>query len=226
MGLKTPYLNFIESSIEQVFGKSVSGLRMLELGDQVVTDPNIAEETGKEYFSNRGYEHVSVDQNGLHGAVIRNLTRSKRFHDWHGSWDIITNSGTTEHIEPFESQYECFSILHDCIKVGGIIVHLVPDVYEHDEHGAWKNHCPFYYSESFFEILAKDCEYELLSNTVINGLRCSTVRKIKNVPFMQDRSKFLALIAQRDQENNSGNIVRTVLRRMGVGNFLRRLGLR
>jgi len=161
MGLKKPYINFIEDSINQVFDKDISGLRMLELGDQVVTDPIIDEKTGKEYFSNRGYDHISVDQNGLHGSVIRNLTMPKQFTDWHYSFDIITNMGTTEHIEPIESQYECFSILHDCTKVGGIMIHLLPDVRLHDEHGAWKNHCPFYYSKSFFEILAKDCKYEV-----------------------------------------------------------------
>jgi hypothetical protein len=223
MGLNTTYINFIESSIEQIFGKDISGFRMLELGDQVISDPNIAAKTGKEYFTNRGYEHVSVDINGLHGAVARDLTKPEQFHDWYDSWDVLTNSGTTEHVEPFESQYECFGILHDCIKVGGIVVHLIPDVYERDEHNAWKNHCRYYYSESFFELLAKECQYELLSNTVINGLRCAVVKKTKNVPFMKDRSKFLESIAQRDFQ--SENIVRTVLRRMGVGKLLRELGL-
>jgi hypothetical protein len=223
MGLDTSYLCFIESSIKQAFGGAVSGLRMLELGDQVIINPNIAEETGKAYFTNRGFEHVSVDINGLHGAIVRDLTRPEQFQDWHGSWDVLTNSGTTEHVEPFESQYECFGIIHDCIKVEGIAIHLIPDVYEHDEHGAWENHCRYYYSESFFELLAKECEYELLSNIVIGGLRCVTVKKTKNVPFMDDRSKFLELIAQRDYRPD---IARTFLRQIGVGKLLRRIGLR
>jgi len=219
MGLNTSYLRFIESSIRQVFGDDASNLRMLELGDQVISDKNIPEKTGKAYFTNRGYEHVSVDINGLHGAIVRDLTRPEQFQDWHGSWDILTNAGTTEHVEPFESQYECFSVIHDSIKVGGIAVHLIPDVDERDEHGAWKNHCRYYYSESFFELLAKDCEYELLSNTVIEGLRSATIRKTKNAPFMGDRSKFLASIAQRDYSTN-------VVIRIGVGKLLRRVGLR
>jgi hypothetical protein len=222
MGLNTTYLRFIESSIAQIFNKGVMPLRMLELGDQVITDPNISESTGKAYFTNRGYEHVSVDINGLHGAVVRDLTRPEQFHDWHGSWDILTNSGTTEHVEPFELQYECFSIIHDCLKVGGIAVHLIPDVHQHDEHGAWKNHCGYYYSGVFFEILAKECEYELLASTVINGLRCATVKKTKNVPFMKDRLKFLSLIAQRDYSENRD---RTFLRLIGVGKVLKHLGL-
>lgn len=46
MGLNQSYLRFIESSIEQALGVA-SGYRMLELGDQVISDPNITEETGK-----------------------------------------------------------------------------------------------------------------------------------------------------------------------------------
>jgi hypothetical protein len=224
MGLKKSYLSFIESSIEHTFGNNVSGLRMLELGDQVIMEPNITEKTGKEYFTNHGYEHVSVDINGLHGSVARDLTKPEQFHDWHNSWDILTNSGTTEHVQPFEAQYDCFGIIHDCLKVGGIAVHLIPDVDERDERNAWKNHCRYYYSGSFFDLLAKECEYELVSNTVINGLRCATVRKTKNAPFMKDRSKFLAEIAQRDHQPD--NAVTTIIKRMGVVKILRRLGLR
>jgi hypothetical protein len=228
MGLKTSYLQFIESSVEQAFGKrSAKGLRMLELGDQVMVEPQIAEKTGKEYFVNRGYEHVSVDINGLHGAVVRDLTKPEQFHDWNGSWDIVTNSGTTEHVEPFESQYECFSILHNCMRVGGISVHLIPDVHERDVHGLWKDHCRFYYSEAFFEFLAQECGYEILSNTVIEGLRCATVRKTNNAVFTGDRDKFLAMIAQRQyRPNHLQRVARNVLRRMGVARLLRLLGLR
>ena len=215
MGLKQSYLRFIETSIEETFGQG-KNLRMLELGDQVVKDSAIPEKTGKAYFENRGFEHVSVDLNGLHGAVVRNLAKPEQFKDWHDAWDVLTNCGTTEHVEPFESQYECFGIIHDCIKVGGIAIHIVPDVYERDEHGAWKNHCRYYYSKSFFELLAKECEYELLSNTVINGLRCVTVKKTKNVPFMEDRAKFLGAIAQREMTIRPTNFWRKLLKRIDL----------
>ncbi len=226
MGLIKSYIRFIESSIEQVYGGDVRGLRMLELGDQVVEDPHIAEKTGKDYFKNRGFEHVSVDTNGLHDAVVRDLTRPEEFQDWHGSWDVLTNSGTTEHVEPFESQYECFGIIHRCIKVGGIAIHLIPDVYERDERGAWRNHCRYYYSGSFFEMLARECKYELLSNTVINGLRCAALQKTKDVPFLDDRAKFLDAIAQRDYRNYPTDIFKMALIRIGVGKLLERISFR
>ena len=230
MGLEISYLRYIESSIKQAFGPAVNGLRMLELGDQEIVligrGERIPEKTGKAYFTNRGFQHVSVDLNGLNGALVRDLTKPEQFQEWRGSFDVLTNAGTTEHVEPYESQYECFGILHDCIKVGGIAIHLLPDVFERDQHGAWKNHCHNYYSESFFEMLAKECSYELLSNTVINQLRCATVRKTKNVPFMSDRSKFLGAIARREHVSHPTDIPRKLLKRMGVGRSLRRIGLR
>jgi hypothetical protein len=225
MGLEPSYLNFIESSIDKGLG-AVKGCHMLELGDQVIFDNNIAEETGKDYFVKRGFEHVSVDINGLHGAVIRDLTKPEQFIDWHSSYDVLTNSGTSEHVEPFESQYECFKIIHDCIKVGGIAIHMVPDQHERDKHGAWKDHCRYYYSESFFGLLAKECEYELISNTVINGLRCATIKKVKDTPFMNDRAKFLGWVAQRSYSNHPVDIIRRLLSQMGIGKFLRWMSLK
>lgn len=225
MGLNQSYLSFIESSVRRALGEA-RGYRMLELGDQVISDPDIAEATGKEYFVNRGFEHVSVDFNGLHGAIVRDLTKPEEFTDWHHSFDVLTNSGTTEHVEPFESQYECFGILHECIKVGGIAVHLVPDVDERDEHGAWTNHRRYYYSHSFFALLAKECEYDLLESKVINGLRCVALRKTRAAPFMSDRVQLLACIEERDVSDKPNRIVRKSLRRMGIGKLLRRSGLR
>lgn len=223
MGLNSSHLSYIESSIEQVFGNETRGLRMLELGDQVIGDPGIIEKTGKAYFTNRGYTHVSVDINGQHGSISRDLTKPEQFLDWRGSWDILTNSGTTEHVEPFEAQYECFGIIHDCVKVGGIAIHLLPDVEELDHRGAWKNHCRYYYSELFFELLVRECQYELLSSVVINGLRCVAVRKMSDAPFMKDRASFLSLVAQRDVFENPAL---AALKKLGVVKALTWLGLR
>ena len=201
MGLRQPTLDFIEESIEHVFGKDTEGLCMLELGDQVMKCNNIPEPTGKMYFIRKGYNHTSVDINGLHGALIYDLTKPEQFTKWHNSYDIITNAGTVEHVEPFESQYECFNIIHDCLKVGGLAIHIAPDVHEHDERGAWVNHCHFYYSHEFFKTLAEECGYELLSSEVIRGNRCVALKKIIDVPFMKDQSQFLSMIARRSIKN-------------------------
>ena len=191
MALNSEYLNYIETAIAENFPLENSGLVMLELGDQIINDPLVKEKTGKEYFKSRNITHVSVDFNGLHGSLMLDLRRPEQFQKFHN----ITNSGTTEHVDPKDTQYECFNILHDCLKLGGIMVHIVPDFEELKNFGAWKYHCNNYYTIKFFEMLAVECAYELSTATVINHNRCVVLRKTERSVFMQDREKFLALIS-------------------------------
>lgn len=198
MAFKSSYLNFVETNISKVHS-TFSGLKMLELGDQIIKAKEpYPEDTGKEYFQNRGFEHISVDLNGMNGSLVRDLTNESQFLEWNNYFDVVTNSGTSEHVEPYEKQFECFKIIHDCQKVNGVAVHLIPDIVERDKTGAWFRHCHYYYSKEFFEMLAAECNYEILENTVIEGLRSVALKKLNNNSFMADRSKFLSLIAQRN----------------------------
>lgn len=198
MGLKATYIDFIERNIKKVY-PDFKNLMMLELGDQVIKAKEpYSENTGKEYFTNQGFNHTSVDLNGLNGAVVRDLRDANQFIDWQNQFNVLTNSGTTEHVEPFETQYDCFQILHNCLKTNGVFVHLLPDIKERDEKGIWWRHCHFYYSNKFFEMLATECNYIMLENTVIEGLRCAALQKIENSSFMTDRNKFLSCIEQRN----------------------------
>lgn len=226
MGLTSQYIEFIESSITQT-QMCKAGIRILELGDQLIVDSAMAEKTGKDYFLNRGYDHTSVDINGLHGSVSRDLTKPEQFRDWNGAFDVLTNVGTTEHVEPFENQYECFGILHDVLKIEGVSIHMIPDTQSRDYHGIRKNHCRYYYSERFFASLAAECGYELIFNGVIDGLRAACLRKTQNSAFSIDRKTFLSLIDQREYSlfYRSTNGARTVLRNLGVGKALRKIGI-
>lgn len=198
MGLKLEYLTFINSNIGKVFSSTL-GLKMLELGDQVIkeTEP-IEQKTGKDYFSHLGYNHTSVDLNGDHGAIVKDLTKEEQFLEWYNYFDIVTNAGTTEHVEPYDKQYECYKILHNVAKVGAVTIHLIPDVDERDNKGIWWKHCHYYYSYDFFEMLAKECEYKILDNVIINGLRSVAYVKTKDNKFMTDKDRFLSYIAQRN----------------------------
>ncbi len=171
---------------------------MLELGDQVIEDEAIPESTGKQYFENRGVAHTSFDLNGEHGAVRVDLSRRIRNATWLDAFDIITNSGTTEHVEPLSAQYTCFLNIHNCLCTGGIAISLVPDVEALDRDGAWKGHCNYYYSHEFFAELARLNEYEMIASKLINGLRCVAVRKTSTAPFTMDRRAVLAGIARRE----------------------------
>ena len=190
MGLRLSYIDFINTAIERVYGLNISGLKMLELGDQVVKKKSgLSERTGKEYFTNLGYNHISVDLNGKRGSLIKDLTKPSDFSEWPAYFDILTNSGTTEHVEPFESQYDCFKILHDCVKIGGLLIHLIPDI-KPLEQGHFANHCNYYYSEKFFNDLSLNCNYTILENTIMDNLRCVALVKNSN-DFWQDKDSFL-----------------------------------
>ncbi len=197
MGLLRSYLDYIEECVDDALGE-LAGKRMLELGDQVIgkSEP-ISESTGKDYFENREVFHTSFDLNGQHGAIRVDLSKPIRNPEWLGAFDIVTNSGTSEHVEPFRSQYECFMNIHNCLRQGGIAVHIVPDIVELEQRGRWKNHCSYYYSHEFFALLAELNGYDLLSSKVIDGLRCVCLRKSTEVPFTRDRDAVLAAIARR-----------------------------
>ena len=198
MALTPDCLEYIEGCIWGVLG-AMPGRSMLELGDQVILagDRPIQERTGKAYFQNRGVKHLSIDLNGRHGAIRCDLAHPVLRREWVGSFDVVTNAGTTEHVEPYGAQYECFKNVHDFLAVGGIAVHLVPDIEELELRGRWRNHCRYYYSQDFFQMLAERNGYRLVSSKVIDGLRCVCLEKSVDSPFMQDRGLFLSMIVRR-----------------------------
>ena len=198
MGYAPHNIHFTEENIKKVF-PDPKGLKILELGDQeirylddfIYSFPDQGEiehrKSAKDYFIEQGYDHTSVDLKGLRGSEIRDLRNPEEFLDWHDTFDILTNSGTTEHVEPRDSQYECFSIIHDVVKVGGIFVHILPDADQMLKYGYWADHCNIYYNSIFFEELAYLCEYKILVNKVSTGNRAVVMQKT-DAPFTTDRS--------------------------------------
>ncbi len=188
------YFDFVNQCINLEFFDP-AGLSMFELGNQrIITGSTFA--TGKEHFTNVGISHTSVDLNGEDGSLPLDLRKPELFNEFSNKFDILTNLGTTEHVEPISKQYECFSIIDSVVREGGIMIHMVPDVKELDQCGAWANHCSLYYSEEFFLNLAAMCNYTVLENKVIFGLRSVCMRK-ETSAFNASRELF-NLIQQRD----------------------------
>jgi hypothetical protein len=192
MGLTEEYLAYIYESVNCFFG----GRKMLELGNQFIMC-NHPEKTGHEYYTNRGADHISIDLYDKEATYQFDLT--KPFPPtWHGYFDIITNSGTTEHVEPKDGQYQSFKNIHDCLKVGGIAVHIIPSIKYLKETGAWEGHCNYFYSEDFVDMLIQErIGYKLLSLKYINNLICFAIQKMNDKPFMTDKAKFLRYIDER-----------------------------
>lgn len=57
-----------------------------------------------------------------------------------GAASLVLNIGTTEHII---NQFNCFKVVHDLLRVGGVAIHQVP-------FAGMLNHCLFNYQPKFF----------------------------------------------------------------------------
>jgi hypothetical protein len=106
----------------------------------------------KKFVQSFGKTHVSIDITGLDDSLSFDLNNEK-IPDI-GTFDLVTNFGTTEHIEP--NQYEPFLHIHNLCKIDGIMLHEVP------VKGGWDGHCKFYYDDNFFIKLASENNYEIL----------------------------------------------------------------
>jgi hypothetical protein len=106
----------------------------------------------KKYCENFSKKHISIDITGRDGSLPIDLNKEEI--PKIGEFDLVTNFGTSEHIEP--NQYETFLHIHNLCKIGGIMLHEVPVV------GGWSGHCKFYYDEDFFINLSNENNYEIL----------------------------------------------------------------
>jgi hypothetical protein len=102
--------------------------------------------------SNLGYEYVALDIDGRFGARVFDLNYQQAPEDLIGWSDLTANLGTVEHVF---NQVNCFRLVHDVTKTGGLMLHLSP-VNNGIYHGL------FQYNPRLFSALAEYNHYELL----------------------------------------------------------------
>lgn len=205
MSLLPPLIVFIDKCIEEKW-TNLKGLQMLELGNQLVKNefmgrqytPHVSAETGKEYYRSRGLEHTSIDLNGEDGALALDLSQPLPADIPRGKYDVITNAGTTEHIEPLASQYDCFKTIHDLTKLNGLMIHFVPGPKELKTSGYWKFHCNNYYPMEFFELLSRENGYRIVHQTLMEDLITVCLEKTVDKEFMSDRALLCSPIVRKD----------------------------
>jgi len=127
------------------------GNSLLELGNKKNGDIIY-----KQYFESLGFRHISIDQNGLDGALRMDLTKPLNL----GTFDMVTNIGTTEHVSEgdWNGQVRCWKNIMEAMHVGSVLVSLTP------APGAWQHHGVWYPKERFFHELAR-----------LNGLKVERV---------------------------------------------------
>ena len=148
------------------------GSTMLELGNKVKGDI-----VYKDVFISYGFEHTSIDVNGQNGALNLDLRHPLNL----GTFDMVTNLGTTEHVAPGKpnGQAACWRNILEAMHVGSVLVSVTP------KPGAkkWLGHGCWYPGKLFFMELSR-----------LNGLileRCyaerdlihARLRRIEEKPF-------------------------------------------
>jgi hypothetical protein len=165
------------------------GCRMLELGNQEFCPPldrHLGTRSAKAYFASLGVHHTSIDITAGDGALPLDLSRAIDEASLLGAFDVVTNFGTSEHVEP---QYDCWRNIHRFTRAGGVMIHEVPEV------GHWPGHCRIYYTPAFFRALAAANTYQLLDLRAVNypdprngHLLYAVLRKGDDRPFMPRRA--------------------------------------
>lgn len=122
------------------------GDSMLELGNKISGAVSY-----KSWFESLGIRHVSVDINGLDGALPLDLREPLNL----GQFDMVTNFGTSEHVE--DNQYQVWKNIHDALKVGGVYIGMVPMPGDWHWHGFW--YVPLEWYEEFASVNGYHIEY-------------------------------------------------------------------
>jgi hypothetical protein len=108
--------------------------------------------SGRELYEALGFSYQCVDLDPSFNSVRMDLNFDSVPANEIGQYDFVTNHGTSEHLL---NQYNCFKVMHEFCRPGGLMLHAVPFTV-HLEHGF------FNYQPNFFSALGKYNAYETL----------------------------------------------------------------
>ena len=149
---------------------------VLELGDQEVYFGGSYGQKFRYNFNN--YDWTTIDLHQVNGVRVKDL--SVIDNDF-GKWDLVTDFGTSEHVEYEVGQYNCWVNTHNWTKVGGFQVHEIP------EYGSWKNHCRYFYTSEFFyefeKIGYKVIDFEKINYSDQGNLLYCVLEKVEESDF-------------------------------------------
>jgi hypothetical protein len=168
MGISAKNIKRIYREVERI-GVPWENLKMGELGSQRLHGGGSEGEewegfrNSKAFFKSKGVEHISFDINNKWDSLYIDLSK---LHDkWNDYFDIVTNFGTSEHVQ--NGQYQVFKNIHNFTKKGGIMINYNPVVGRIQRGHPVKT--TVYYEEDFHEKLAKLNGYELIEKDFFRG---------------------------------------------------------
>lgn len=163
--------------------------RMLELG---------AKQFGryKEFFLSSGFdEHVSVDLNGKGGSLALDLQKPLGL----GQFDVVTNFGTTEHVD---EQEPAWKNVHDAVRVGGYLVSTTPLPGDWPDHGRWYPSDVWY--RRFCQLNGYEMETLITECEKPRRMVCLRARKVRDLPF---RMPDLPMYENQSEKRKTGAYV-------------------
>ena len=150
---------------------------MVELGDQMMNFKGFikirknARFLSKQYFETMGFNHTSIDWHGKNGAYPIDLSKPIEDPYWYNRFDILTNFGTSEHVE---NQYECWKNMHNLVKKNGIFISIIPSTtLEVDIYGNKSPHCNYCYQPQFIKDLSIANSYDIIAMVAISTCGCA-----------------------------------------------------
>jgi hypothetical protein len=104
-----------------------------------------------ELFRNSSYNYACIDLFPGDFTILADLNTFQVPTVIRGSYHLITNHGTTEHVA---DQINCFRVIHDYAAIGATMLHIVPFT-------GYFNHGLYNYHPLFFVFLAHANAYEI-----------------------------------------------------------------
>ena len=186
------------------------GKKMLELGCQQIRDAVKnslgSKSNARSYFKSIGVKDISIDITGCNYSKVVDL-RDPISKSYHNRFDIITNSGTTEHVVPLKGQYQAFKNIHECSKKGAVMIHILPGI------SKYYGHCQVYYDYKFFKDLAKLNNYKIVLLEPVKDRKtflwigvCFT--KLEDNSFSEDKKSFfkhIQFISKKEVKRHRNN---------------------
>ena len=145
------------------------GSSMLELGNK-----KNREHIYKAFFESHGFRHVSVDMNGLDGALNMDLRKPLNL----GTFDMVANIGTTEHVS---DQAGVWRNICEAMHIGSVLVSVTPLPGDWPWHGEW------YPTDGFYSDLARlnglDVERLYVAGEAPRKLNLARMKRVSECPF-------------------------------------------
>src|SRR5256885_7367791 len=79
--------------------------------------------SGRELHEALGFSYQCLDLDPSFGSIRFDLNLDGVPPEHVGRYDFVTNHGTSEHVL---NQYNCFKVMHDFCRAGGLMIHAVP----------------------------------------------------------------------------------------------------